>query len=142
MASGSLRANMKLRIRGDSLRLRLTQPEVTMVSARGKVEESTTFGPTESLSYALVLGALGDASRHPLTAKLAGTCLEVTVSAEAYRAWAMSDDVGVESVQDVGGGRTLRILVEKDYACLKERPDEDDADAFPNPNASCSPPSR
>jgi hypothetical protein len=37
----------------------------------------------------------------------------------------------------VGDGKTLRILVEKDFACLTKPPHEDDADAFPNPNKSC-----
>jgi hypothetical protein len=31
-----------------------------------------------------------------------------------------------------------RILVVKDFACLKDRPGEDDHDAFPNPKKSQS----
>ena len=36
--------------------------------------------------------------------------------------------------QDVGGDEPLRILVEKDFACLVEREGEDDSDAFPHPD--------
>jgi hypothetical protein len=58
--------------------------------------------------------------------------MEVHVASDVARAWANGDEVGFEGL--VG---PLRVLVEKDYACLTERPHEDDADAFPNPNKSC-----
>ncbi|MCW5835503.1 MAG: hypothetical protein KIS78_24085 [Labilithrix sp.] len=122
---------MKLRIRGDSIRLRLTQAEVTALAEGRSVQESTGFGPGSTLTYAIVVGA------PTLSAKLTGTRVEVAIPADVARAWATGDAVGVEGAQDVGQGRTLRILVEKDFACLTARPHEDDADAFPNPNASC-----
>ena len=122
---------MKLRIRGDSLRLRLTQPEVALLAERGLVEDSIAFAAGARLTYALVC------SGAKLAAKLDGPRVEVTVPVDLARAWAASDTVGLEGNQDAGDGRTLRILVEKDYACLTKRPNEDDTDAFPNPNTSC-----
>ena len=122
---------MKLRIRGDSIRLRLTRGEVAALAEGRIVEESTGFGPDARLSYAITLGGAS------LAAKLAGPRIEVCVPADVGRAWAAGDSVGIEGVQAAGEGRTLRILVEKDFACLTERPHEEDADAFPNPNTSC-----
>ncbi len=62
----------------------------------------------------------------------------MTAPAEVVRAWAANDEaVGLEGSQDAGSGRTLRVLVEKDFSCLKERPNEDDSDAFPNPKSTC-----
>jgi NOL1/NOP2/fmu family ribosome biogenesis protein len=122
---------MKLRIRGDSLRLRLTQVEVAALAERGRVEESIGFAAGERLTYAIACGGTA------LGAKLTPSGIEVTVPAERLRSWAAGDDVGLEGTQDAGEGRILRILVEKDFACLKQRPHEDDKDAFPNPNTSC-----
>lgn len=124
---------MKLRIRGDSVRLRLTQGEVRTLAERGSVVETTSFGGSQ-LAYAIVLGDVRN--DQTLAASLVATAqesrIEVRVETNAGRTWAASDAVGLESVD----GR-LRIVVEKDYACLKDRPHEDDADAFPNPNTTC-----
>jgi hypothetical protein len=121
---------MKLRVRGDSIRLRLTQSEVSALIEQGLVEESTAFGPGMSFVYSLRLGEKGGAALTPAR-------IEVYVPAEVARAWAASDAVTIEVTQDASAGRTLRILVEKDFACLTKRPHEDDTDAFPNPNTSC-----
>lgn len=124
---------MKLRIRGDSIRLRLTQTEVATLAEIGRVEESISFGPSTSdrLFYAIGFGG------ETLTAKLTQTLVQVSVPADVARAWASGDAVGLEGAQDVGEGRSLRILVEKDFACLTERPHEDDTDAFKNPSSTC-----
>jgi hypothetical protein len=123
---------MKLRIRGDSVRLRLTQSEVTALVERGAVEETTPFG-ADRLTYAVVADL---PSGSPLQAALRSaphtTRIEIHVASDVARAWATSETVGLE-----GANETLRVLVEKDFACLKDRPGEDDTDAFPNPNASC-----
>lgn len=112
---------MKLRIRGDSLRLRLTRGEVAALAAEGRVEETTSFGGGAVLRYAITLGDV-------LGAKLDGSKIEVTVARETAERWARSDEVGIEGAQDA-----LRILIEKDWSCLKPRDGEDDADAFPHP---------
>lgn len=124
---------MKLRIRGDSLRLRLTQGEVHSLAENGSVHETTSFGASR-LVYAIRLVDLP--AERTLAARLSTTPdesrIEVHVGVETGRAWARSDAVGIEGVDG-----PLRLLVEKDYACLKERPHEDDGDAFPNPAKTC-----
>ena len=124
---------MKLRIRGDSLRLRLTQGEVLSLAENGRVDERTSFGASR-LVYTIRLVDLPDGQT--LAARLSTTPeesrIEVHVSVETGRAWARGDVVGIE-----GADGPLRLLVEKDYACLKERAHEDDADAFPNPKRTC-----
>ena len=44
---------MKLRIQGNSLRLRLTRNEVAQLHDGGRVESSIEFGPGRTLTYAL-----------------------------------------------------------------------------------------
>jgi hypothetical protein len=119
---------MKLRIRGSSIRLRLTQGEVADLAAKGRIEEATVFGGGERFGYALVASA-GATS---VGARFVGGAIEVTVPAARARAWAASDEVGIE-----GEDGALRIAIEKDFKCLTPRTGEDDADAFPNPNESC-----
>ena len=59
--------------------------------------------------------------------------LRVLVPEKAAREWIESDQTGLEAAPKVDDSKCLRILIEKDFACLKERPGEDDRDAFPNP---------
>lgn len=122
---------MKLRIRGDSIRLRLTQSEVKKLAEEGRVEESTRFGPDDRFTYAISVGGA------ELSAKLSTRGIEVTVPGEVARSWATSDSVGIEGARELGDGSSFRILVEKDFACLTTRPHEDDTDAFPNPSSTC-----
>ena len=112
---------MKLRIRGDSLRLRLSQSEVATFAERGALTETTTFGPGVTLTFAMAFGDV-------IGATLTGARIVITVPAAAARAWATNEEVGLEATQGV-----LKIVVEKDFACLKPR-GEEDADAFPHPN--------
>ena len=112
---------MKLRIRGNSLRLRLSQSEVTQLAREGRVEEAISFGPSK-LTYALTtsdvdrVGATYDSNR-----------IVVTLPKARAQTWTSTDEVGIESKGE------LAILVEKDWSCLKPREGEDDSDAFPHP---------
>ncbi len=117
------------------MRLRLKQGEVASLANGGVVEETTPFGSGAGgrLRYALV----ADEAVTRMTATYADGSIVVTVPAGDARRWATSDEVGLSADQDVGGGDPLRILVEKDFACLEPRAGEDDRDAYPNPNASC-----
>ena len=123
---------MKLRIRGSSVRLRLTRGEVQRVAEGGRVEDAVAFGPTQCLSYALVAADVSVPS-----ATFDQAAIVVSIPHEQLHAWATSDDVGIEAQQSIGNGQALSILVEKDFACLTPRKGEDDGDAFPNPNETC-----
>ena len=47
--------------------------------------------------------------------------------------WADSEQVSIEAVQTIDDGSELKILVEKDFACLTPREGEDESDLFPHP---------
>jgi hypothetical protein len=119
---------MKLRIRGDSLRLRLSQAELTRLRETGEVCDRIGFGD-RSLDYALVSADI-DAPR----ARFDGDRIEVALPNALAQTWIESDQVGIEADQALPTG-TLRLLIEKDFKCLAPRPGEDDSDAFPNPDA-------
>lgn len=124
---------MKLRILDDTLRLRLTRSEVARLGAGGRVEVRTCFGPGpgETLTYALVVSESGERLR----ARFEGGRITVTMPRAMAEPWTrtgvVDGPVGFEGEQDVGGGRRLRLLVEKDFACLDGSRHE--PDAYPHP---------
>jgi hypothetical protein len=124
---------MKLRIRGNSIRLRLTQSEVAQFIETGKVEERVEFAPnTPILRYRLETAPDGN----DLRAIFEENCLRVLVTQRAAEKWASSEQVGIKAAQILDNERSLRILIEKDFACLTARESEDETDAFPHPMAA------
>lgn len=117
---------MKLRIKGNSLRLRLTQGEVAELAAEGSVRETVSFGD-RSLGYEI--RSVRDAA--DVSGDLDGLSIVVSVPEQTLNDWAKSDAVSIEH------DGTPSVLIEKDFACLSERKNEDDADAFPNPRGKC-----
>jgi hypothetical protein len=121
---------MKLRIKGPSLRLRLTQGEVQALASRGRVEEQVPFGGSVNLIYRLCT----DPSSPSLHATFDGGVLEIRIPEAIAQAWCASDQVTLAEAQAIPDG-TLRITVEKDFACLAPRTDEDESDNFPHPES-------
>jgi len=117
---------MKMRIRGDSLRLRLAQGEIVRLRETGEVCDHIHFGD-RTLAYALVSGDV-DTPR----ARFGDDRIEVTLPRGVASEWANSDQVGIEAEQPLANG-TLKLLIEKDFQCLAPRPGEDDSDGFPHP---------
>ena len=122
---------MKLRILGLALRLRVNQADLERLVETGRVEEHTPFGPEVALHYTLeAADGLGG-----LEASFAGHRVTVRMPRTWVRPWATGDRVGFSGEQDVGEGRVLALLVEKDFQCLSPREGRDDADTFPHPEA-------
>ena len=122
---------MKLRIRGNSIRLRLTQSEVRRLADDGMVEEWTDFGDGRRFGYALRT----DDVAAPVVS-FDGTTVLVRLPRNVVRRWADGDDVGIEASQPAGEGASLKILVEKDFVCIDGPADENQDDAFPNPRGA------
>jgi hypothetical protein len=125
---------MKLRIRGNSLRLRLTRGEVAEIGAGCAVEETIEFGgePSQKLIYALVPA---DDLESPDAVFDSGR-IAVFIPKSQAAEWARTSQIGIEAEKPIGDdadGRSLRILIEKDFACLETRAGEEDADAFAHP---------
>ena len=125
---------MKLRIRGNALRLRLQRQEVQRLEQEGKVVEQTCFGD-DTFQYTLEADNTVTAIRADLETNL----IRIRVPREQAMIWTQSDEVGLYNEQP-GKSGPLKILIEKDFACIKPRTSaqwEDDSDAFPNPNPTC-----
>ena len=120
---------MKLRIQGNSLRFRLTRPEVASLDKDGLIAETTYFGVGHSLTYRIRKETDGADVR----TELADGLITVSAPAGEVHKWATSDEVGITARDGV-----LRIAIEKDFRCLTRR-EEDEVDAYPHPveQASC-----
>jgi len=116
---------MKLRIKGNSIRLRLSQSEIDEFIADGQVLDSISFGDA-SLTY-----QLQSADRY--SAVFIDQKVVVSVPASVGTEWANSDQVEMKNTLSIRTGEELYILIEKDFKCLTDRPNEDESDLFENP---------
>jgi hypothetical protein len=112
---------MKLRLNDNELRLRLSQSEVNHLGAYGRIAVEIKFA-TGTLSYSL------ESAEHSAAAFENGS-IRIALPEAQVRHWIDSDETGIET-----SSGSLRILVEKDFACLHRDADQN-ADAFPNPLA-------
>lgn len=118
---------MKIRIKGNSLRLRLSQSEIDSVKNEGRVSDSIDFG-LRKLIYTLQI-----IDQPAVTASFEGEYIMVDVPPAIAEHWLQTDQVGIEAEQPLEDGEKLFILLEKDFQCLKARPGEDEGDLFENP---------
>ena len=122
---------MKLRIRDNSVRLRLTRGEVETLRDTGVVMARTGFPGGREFRYAV---ESSPASVNP-GAVLSENTITVRLPEATVRAWANSEQVSMRGEQQYKNGDVLSILVEKDFACLAPREGEDESDMFPHPGA-------
>jgi hypothetical protein len=127
---------MKLRLKGNSVRLRLTKTEVTNLVRVGIVEESSQIGSSAEgcLRYRLESNPHLEA----LNSRFENGVLVVEVPAAAAADWANGELVGLYAEMLWG----LKIAVEKDFRCLDATRRDDEADAFENPGPAPVPLSR
>ena len=125
---------MKLRIRDNSIRLRLTQGEVDELRRQGIVSARTEFPGGRELRYVV---ESSPASVAP-AAFFSENVLTVRVPEGTVLAWATSEQVSIEGEQPLDAGGRLTILVEKDFACLAPREGEDESDMYPHPGSQAS----
>ncbi len=123
---------MKLRLRKNSIRLRLLRGEVQELATNGSLEESISFGLTDSerLTYKLQLNS----EANEISANFVGQTITVSVPTKPALDWAESEKIGLSFAQKLSenSDETLQILIEKDFVCLDRKNDPDNADAFPH----------
>jgi hypothetical protein len=126
---------MKLRIKGNSLRLRVSRPELARFLDGERIEETIHFtrAPEASLTYALESAV----QVAPVRVQYESQIVKVIVSEDQASIWGAESQVGVYSSLDIGATGSLEVIVEKDFACL-DRSDEENGDSFANPQAAAS----
>jgi len=124
---------MKLRIRGDSIRLRLKRSEVAQLAEGKSIVEETHF-PGSVLTYRLDLSA-NDA----IDVIYEHNEIVISVPASKVAHWANTEEVSLIVPDTLPEGANLNLLIEKDFACLDPghgRDHEDDVDTYPHPSAA------
>jgi hypothetical protein len=118
---------MKIRIKGNALRYRLTRPEVERFVKTGHLEERINFGGA-ALFYSILMT---DADR--LSVSFLDNRITLFFPAALVDEWINTDRAGFDRRAPLNGtDETLYLLVEKDYSCLDDVT-EDQSDNYPNP---------
>jgi len=119
---------VKLRIKGDSLRLRLTQGEMGTLTERGEVEDRTSFPGGAALRYRLRT----DKNTGYISVSYVSNLIDILIPEALAERWCGTDLVTLSASQPLAAGE-LRVILEKDWACLAPREGEDESDNFPHP---------
>jgi hypothetical protein len=122
---------MKIRIRGNSIRYRLTKTEVANFGATGSLVNKTEFGDSEFI-YALE----SSNSIDQLAATMNGNKITLLVPEKIKNEWTTSEIIGFNHKMPIGDGKELFLLIEKDFICL-DHTHEDQSDNYPNPSKVC-----
>lgn len=112
---------MKIRIRGNSLRYRLTKSEVARFAESGYIEESTGF-ELQPLVY-----ALQHTAKDQLWTNFENNKITVYMPEAMAAEWVTTERIGFENSQS-----PITLLIEKDFTCL-DNVAEDQSDNYPNP---------
>ena len=123
---------MKIRIKGNSIRYRLTKTEIDTFRKNGWLEEKTEFLKDSSFHYRL--------EKRPgienMEASFSGNRICIFVPENIAAEWTTTDVVGFDTKMKIDEGKELFLLIEKDFVCL-DHTFEDQSDNYPNPNKAC-----
>ncbi|SDF04582.1 hypothetical protein SAMN05216464_11249 [Mucilaginibacter pineti] len=115
---------MKIRIKGNYLRYRLTRTDMARLAEEGYIKEVVEFG-SQQLFYALQV-----VDDEHLSATYHQNTIVLYVPKSVIIEFVNTDKVGYE-----GTHGNFHLLVEKDFTCL-DNVAEDQSDNYPNPLAA------
>jgi hypothetical protein len=121
---------MKLRIKGNSLRIRLTKTEVSKLADTGYVEEQTRF-PNNEFTY-----ALQRTDEEKLSATFEANKITMFVPDSFTKDWPVNNIVGLDTNMHLTETESLYLLLEKDFVCI-DHTTEDQSDNYENPSKTC-----
>ncbi|WP_345990200.1 hypothetical protein AAEU33_21205 [Chryseobacterium sp. Chry.R1] len=116
---------MKIRIKDNSLRFRLTQSEVAKLGEEGMISSFTEFVDRPFI-YSIERTEDVD-----LSAAFIENRIVLKMPATMITEWISTDRVGFE-----GQAGKIKLLIEKDFVCI-DNTVEDQSDNYPNPNIKC-----
>lgn len=117
---------MKIRIRGNSVRYRLTKSEVHQLCDTGSIQDRTQFSSADFI-YAVKISNVNE-----LKIDFVQNGITLYISSTMLGDWANNENVGFYHSLRTVTGKMLDLSLEKDFTCLENR-DEDQTDNYPNP---------
>lgn len=125
---------MKLRILENSLRFRLSQPEVAQLADGLPVRANAQFPGPACLGYELKI--VSDSQLW--NAEFENNVVSVSIpSADGHRL-TDTDEVTIAAKLPLSDEDSLVVKIEKDFHCLAPREDEDESELYVHPAASSS----
>jgi len=119
---------MKIRIKSNSVRYRLTRSDVQLFAENGYLADNVDFGNL-SLIYVLKV-----TDGEQLSATFDNNTITLFMPESMVSEWINTDRTGFENDPEPAG---LYLLIEKDFTCL-DNVAEDQSDNYPNPLAKKS----
>ena len=117
---------MKIRIKGNSIRFRLTKTDIAEFGKQGFVED----GPVFQYRIERKAGITN------MEASFSGNSISIFIPDKIVEEWTTTDIIGFSHKAAIGKGKDLFLLIEKDFVCL-DHTFEDQSDNYPNPNKLC-----
>ncbi|MGH1516650.1 DUF7009 family protein [Chryseobacterium sp. JK1] len=116
---------MKIRIKDNSIRFRLTQSEVSELGSNGAVSSVTQF---VDKPFIYTIEKTGE---DVLCASFIENKIILKMPSAMIKELVSTDTVGFD-----GQTGLVKLLVEKDFVCI-DNTVEDQSDNYPNPNLTC-----
>ena len=116
---------MKIRIKDNSIRFRLTQSEVAELGQNGMISSFTEFVDRPFIY------SIESTEDENLSAAFIENRIILKMPKAMIAEWISTDRVGFD-----GQAGLVKILVEKDFVCI-DNTLEDQSDNYPNPNLKC-----
>ena len=116
---------MKLRLRNNTLRLRVNQREVAGLASGAVLEEQVLFPGDARISY-----TLQSSSDTAAEATFEHGVIRVLAPQQQVDAWAKGAAIGMY-FEFPAHGASLKVAIEKDLECVDGPPEEQDPEAFP-----------
>ena len=122
---------MKMRIQGNSLRIRVGRSELAHFLHEGRIDDTVQFtaAPEGRLTYALEVSPAGITQTQ---VRYSPPEVVVILTPRQVDQWSQETEVGVYTKVPIGAEDSLEVIVEKDFACL-DGSDEGNKDTFVNP---------
>lgn len=120
---------MKIRIKGNSVRLRLSKTEVAAFGKDGYVAEQTQF------ANAVLTYRLERTEEETMAASMSNDTITMYLPAPLAKQWVETEKIGFDANMKLADGNELYLLLEKDFQCL-DNSTEDQSDNYENPLAA------
>ncbi len=116
---------MKIRIKSNTIRLRLSQVEVSALVSAAEVWDSCHFA-SSTLKY-----GISPIDSEIMNADFDQAKIHITIPKSWLENWDKDNRVGFDYQLTNG----TYLLVEKDFKCLVDREHEDESNLYPNPKS-------
>jgi hypothetical protein len=122
---------MKIRISGNSLRFRLRKHDMALLCNSGSITEKIEFGETADQQIGF---SLSSCNHSKMSMVFKDNMVQIAIPKNQLDAWSNTEQVGIVEELTTPMGKSVSILIEKDFACL-DADEVENMDTYPNPLA-------